>query len=146
MESPLGPTLANAFLCHFEKQWLSDCPQDFCPNIYRRYVDGIFVTFNSHEQLERYVEHMNTKHLNIKFTFEHEHNNTFSLLAVKICCENNKLTTSVYRKSTFTGVFISEVLYPQFRNLVLFTLYFIVALISLLLMKKFIMKCSRTNF
>ena len=29
-----GPTLANAFLCHFEKQWHSDCTQDFCPNIY----------------------------------------------------------------------------------------------------------------
>ena len=48
MGSPLGPTLANAFLCHFEKQWLSDCPQDFFPNIYRRYVDDIFVTFNSY--------------------------------------------------------------------------------------------------
>ena len=34
MRSPLGPTLANAFLCHFEKQWLSDSPQDFCLNIY----------------------------------------------------------------------------------------------------------------
>ena len=33
MGSPLGPTSANAFLCHFEEQWLSDYPQDFCPNI-----------------------------------------------------------------------------------------------------------------
>ena len=49
MGSPLGPTLANAFLCHFEKQWLSDSPQDFCRNIYRRYVDDIFVTFKSYE-------------------------------------------------------------------------------------------------
>ena len=55
MGSPLGPTLANAFLCHFEKQRLSDFPQDFCPNIYRKYdilmifVDDIFVTFNSYE-------------------------------------------------------------------------------------------------
>ena len=24
--SSLGPILANAFLCHFEKQWLSECP------------------------------------------------------------------------------------------------------------------------
>ena len=46
MGSTLGPTLDNAFLCHFEKQWLSDCPQDFCSNIYRRYVDDIFVTVN----------------------------------------------------------------------------------------------------
>ena len=103
--SPLGPTLANAFLCHFEKQWLSDCLQDFCPNIYRRYVDDIFVTFNSYEHLKKFVEYMNTKHPNIKFTFKHEHNKSFLFLDVKICWENNKLTTSVYRKPTFSGVF-----------------------------------------
>ena len=28
MRSPLGPTLANAFLCHFEKTWLSECPAE----------------------------------------------------------------------------------------------------------------------
>ena len=105
MRFPLGPTLANAFLCHFEKQWLSDCRQDFCPNIYRRYVDDIFVTFNSYEQLKKFIKYMNTKHPNIKFTFEHKHNNSFSFLDVKICRENNKLTTSVYRKPTFSGVF-----------------------------------------
>ena len=103
--SLLGPTLANAFLCHFEKQWLSDCLQDFCPNIYRRYVDDIFVTFNSYEHLKKFVEYMNTKHPNIKFTFKHEHNKSFLFLDVKICWENNKLTTSVYRKPTFSGVF-----------------------------------------
>ena len=48
---------------------------------------------------------MNTKHANIKFTFEHKHNNSFSFLDVKICRENNKLTTTVYRKPTFSGVF-----------------------------------------
>ena len=26
MGSPLGPTLANAFLCHYEKTWLNECP------------------------------------------------------------------------------------------------------------------------
>ena len=105
MDSALGPTLANVFLCHFQKQWLSDSPQVFCPNIYRRYVDDVFVTFNSHELLKKFVEYMNTKHPNIKFTFEHEHNNYFSFLYVKICRENNKLTTSVYRKPIFKGFF-----------------------------------------
>ena len=105
MRSPIRPTLTKAFLCHFEKWWLSDCPPDFCPNIYRRYVDDIFVTFNSHEQLKKFVEYMNTKHRNIKFTFEQEHNNSFSFLDVKICRENNKFATSVYRKPTFIGIF-----------------------------------------
>ena len=28
MGSLLDPVVANAFLCNFEKQWLSDCPPD----------------------------------------------------------------------------------------------------------------------
>ena len=35
---PLGPTLANAFLCHYEKLWLDRCPPKFKPVVYRRYV------------------------------------------------------------------------------------------------------------
>ena len=42
----LGPTLANAFLCHYEKEWLDNCPIHFKPVIYKRYVD-IFVLFSS---------------------------------------------------------------------------------------------------
>ena len=55
--------------------------------------------------MKKFVEYMNTKHPNIKFTFEHEHNNYFLFLDVKICRENNKLTPSVYREPTFSGVF-----------------------------------------
>ena len=43
METLLVPILSNAFLCHFEKQWYSDCQQVFCPNIYRRYVNMILL-------------------------------------------------------------------------------------------------------
>ena len=47
MASPLacflGPTLANAFLFHYEKIWLDRCPPEFKPVVYRRYVDDIFV-------------------------------------------------------------------------------------------------------
>ena len=31
MGSPLGPTLANAFLCHYEKIWVNECPSQFKP-------------------------------------------------------------------------------------------------------------------
>ena len=55
--------------------------------------------------MTKFVEYMNTKYLNIKFTFEHEFNNTSLFLDVKISRENNKLTTPVYRKPTFSGVF-----------------------------------------
>ena len=48
---------------------------------------------------------MNHQHPNNKFTFEVEKNNNFSFLDIKICRENNKFTTSVFRKPTFSGVF-----------------------------------------
>ena len=35
MGSPLGPTLASAFLEHFEKNWLQNCPSVFKPHYYR---------------------------------------------------------------------------------------------------------------
>ena len=45
MGSPLGYTLANEFLGHYEKEWLDDCPIHFKPVIYKRYVNDIFVFF-----------------------------------------------------------------------------------------------------
>ena len=54
MGSPLGPTVANAFLVHFEKYWLQNCPSDFKPSYYRRYVDDIFVLFTSPQHLEAF--------------------------------------------------------------------------------------------
>ena len=29
MGFPLGPTLANAFLCYYEKKWLRECPEKY---------------------------------------------------------------------------------------------------------------------
>ena len=88
MGSPLGPTLATAFLCHFEKNWLNECPSQFKPVVYKRYVDDIFVLFKSKEHLKLFVNYMNSKHRNIKFIFETEDSNNFSFLDVKITQQN----------------------------------------------------------
>ena len=42
MRSPLGPTMANVFLSFYEMKWLEQCPNEFKPVFYRRYVDDIF--------------------------------------------------------------------------------------------------------
>ena len=47
MGSPLGPTMANVFLSFYEVKWLEQCPNEFKPVFYRRYVDDIFVLFKS---------------------------------------------------------------------------------------------------
>ena len=45
MDSCLGPSFVNTFLCHHETLWLSDCPASFKPIYYKRYVDT-FLVFN----------------------------------------------------------------------------------------------------
>ena len=105
MGSPLGLTLANAFLCLYEKIWLNECPSQFEPVVYRRYVENIFVLFKFKEHVKLFVNYMNSKHKNIKFTFESEDSNNFSFLDVKITRKDKQFVTSIFRKATFSGVY-----------------------------------------
>ena len=104
MGSPLGPTLANVFPCYHEKIWLQNCPSEFKPVIYRRYVDDTFLLFRSKHHIDKFRNYLNRQHKNIKFTSETENENSISFLDIKITRDNNKLMTSVYRKPTFSGV------------------------------------------
>ena len=94
--------------------------------VYKRYIDYIFVIFNSYLQLLKFVGYMNHQHPNIKFTFEVEKNNNFPFLDIKICRENNQLTTSVFRKPTFFGVFINfdSFLHVSYKHSLVNTLIF----------------------
>ena len=83
----MGPEIAKTFLCHFEQKWLSECPVEFLLNVYKIYVHGIFLTFDSSSQLPKFVD-LNHQHPNMKFTFEVEKNNQVSFLDVKICRKN----------------------------------------------------------
>ena len=105
MGSPLGPTLANAFLVYNEKNWLEHFPLEYRPFYYRRYVNDIFVLFNSAEHLKRFHSYLNSRHLNISFTIENEKGNRMFFLGINIIREKDKFTTSVYRKPTFSGIY-----------------------------------------
>ena len=105
MGSPLGPSFANIFLCVHKILWLEQCPPEFRPVIYKTYVDDTFLLFQNINQIEKFKYYLKLQHANIKFTSEIEINNTLSFLDIKIVRENNKFTTSVYRKPTFSGVF-----------------------------------------
>ena len=90
---------------HHESNWLKDCPKDFKPVYYKRYVDDIFVLFNKPEHAQFFLEYMNKKHKNMKLSIETEINRSLSFLDMKTFCENNKFVTSVFRKETFSGVY-----------------------------------------
>ena len=72
MGSPLGHTVANAFLVHFEKNWLQNYPSDFKPHYYRRYADDIFVLFTSPKYLEAFLNFLNGQDASMSFTFQCE--------------------------------------------------------------------------
>ena len=95
MGSPLGPSLANAFLCFHEQIWLNGFPEDFKPAYYRRYVDDIFAVFRSPDHLEKFTNYLNSKHKNIKFTYDKESNNSLPFLDILISRSENGLKTSL---------------------------------------------------
>ena len=103
MDSPLGPTLANAFLCFHEQIWLTDCPEDFKPVYYRRFVDDIFAMFRLPDYLEKFTNYLNSKHKNIKFTYEKESTNSLPFLDILISKSENGFKTFIYHKLTFSG-------------------------------------------
>ena len=105
MGSPLGPTLANAFLAYHEKNWLDHCPDSFKPVFYRRYVDDIFVLFTSPGHLSLFKDYLSSRQKNISFASEVESDDKFSFWDIKIERENDSFVTSVYRKPTFSGVY-----------------------------------------
>ena len=115
--SPLGPILANIFLSHHEETWLNKCLIKFNPSFYRRYVDGIFVLFESSESADSFREYLSSKHQNINFTVEKENVGSIPFLDVKICRKNGKFVTCVYRKPTFSGVFTNyESFIPTYQK------------------------------
>ena len=107
MGSPLGPILANIFPSYHQENWLNKCPIEFKPSFYRRYVNDIFVPFESPESAHSFHEYISSKNQNINFIVEQKHIGSLSFLDVKICRKNVKFVISVYRKPTFGGVFTS---------------------------------------
>ena len=104
MGSPLGPALANAFLCHHEGRWLEECPLSYSPVFYARYVDDIFVLLRSNDHVARLATYLSSKHRNINFTFELERDGVLPFLDVNVYRDSECFTTTVHRKDTFSGV------------------------------------------
>ena len=72
MGSPLGPTLANAFLSFYEKKWLEQCPEEFKPVYYRRYLDDIYVLLRPRDYFIKFMDYLNKCHANTKFSLKEE--------------------------------------------------------------------------
>ena len=66
-----------------------------------KYVDDIFVFFESEHQALTFFDFLNCQHCNLNFTLEKEYMKQLPVLDVRNTCSGRSIT-SVYKKSTFT--------------------------------------------
>ena len=76
------------------------------PLTFKRYVDDIFAVFRNKEESESFLHYLNSKHVNIKFTIEHEKHKKLPFLDIYLVNSDEKdiLITKIYRKVTIFGV------------------------------------------
>ena len=95
MGSPLVLTFANLLLVYFEHKWLENCPLQFKPKCYRRYVDDIFLMFDENDHFKKFLKYVNTRHGNMKFTVEEEQDNKIFFLDISTTRVGNELTNVI---------------------------------------------------
>ena len=96
----------QSYINSYEHKWLEKCHLQFRSKHYRRYVDEIFLMFESRDHIKKFLKYINSSHLNIQFTREEESNNKISFLDMSVTRINNKFT-SLYRKKTSSDVYLN---------------------------------------
>ena len=67
MGSPLGPLMANVFMCHLEDKLAGD---GMIPSLYKRYVDDTLARMPNTDCAADFLTTLNGLHLCLKFTME----------------------------------------------------------------------------
>ena len=89
-------------------------------------------------EAKQFLDYLNTKHPSIKFTMELQVNKTIPFLDILISSQDGSFRTSVYRKSTFMGLFM---------NFMSFTpMYYKLGLIKTLIDRVYKICCDRKTF
>ena len=103
MGSPLGPLMANAFLCSIEEKLEQD---NKLPDFYRRYVDDTLTTKKDVPAAEAFLSTLNNCHPSISFTRELASDNKLPFVGMEVLKRGCKPETSVYRNPTNTGLLL----------------------------------------
>ena len=107
MGSPLAPVLANIFMGFYESKWLNEYNLNK-RNFYLRYVDDILAAFDNEQDLLNFLDFLNKRHPNIKFTIQKQINHSIAFLDAFIPGINNQnLTLQAYHKLTYTGLLLN---------------------------------------
>ena len=88
MGSPLSPVLANIFMEFYESKWLA--------------------AFDKEQDSIYFLNFLNKRHPNIKFTIQKQINHSTGFLNVFISGINNQnFTVQTYHKLTYTGLLLN---------------------------------------
>ena len=104
MGSPLSPILVNIFVGFHERRLFDKFSKPFT---YLRYVDDTFVSFKSRSDALKFFDALNRLHSSLSFTMEVESNGQLPFLDVLVERGDSSFLTSVYRKPTFTGLYLN---------------------------------------
>ena len=107
MGSPMAPVLVNIFMSFYESKFLNEYNFNK-PKFYLRYGDDILAAFEKEQDSLNFLNFLNHKHPNIKFTIEKEVNHSIAFLDVFISgTYNQNLILQTYHKSTYTGLLLN---------------------------------------
>ena len=99
MGSPLGPLMANAFLCHIEEHL-------DLPDYYRRYVDDTITVMSCESAAHVFLDELNSIHPSLHFTMEIATNGKLPFLGMLLDKNGPRISTCVYRKPTDKGLLL----------------------------------------
>ena len=103
MGSPLGPLMANYFMCSIEEEIASE---GFLPPQYHRFVDDTFTIMPANDDAEKFLERLNSSHPKLRFTMEIAAEGSLPFLGAMISNINGKIETEVYHKPTDSGLLL----------------------------------------
>ena len=107
MGSPLAPVLANIFMGFYESKWSNEYNLNK-PKFCLRYVDDILAAFDNEHDSLNFLNFLNNRHPNIKFTIEKPNNHSIAFFHGLISGINNQnLTLQTHYKLTYTGLLLN---------------------------------------
>ena len=103
MSSPLGPLLANVFMCSIEETLERDGKM---PAYYRGYVDDTLTIVPNIASANEFLETLNHCNPSVKFTMEIKNNGMLPFLGTQLLNKSTQIQTKVYVKPTNTGLLL----------------------------------------
>ena len=113
MGYPLAPAIADICMNWLLKEVFKKTTTSF-KNI--RHIDDLFLAFDNSENIEDTFNAFNSIHNKIQFTREPEVENQLAFLDVHIMKARKGVETKLFRKPTFTGLYINWQSYAPFKH------------------------------